>query len=94
MDKLDKLLDDITDRDSFLEFVRALKNDREDEVEKEKSKPSKPYGPGANGWENGTIDAYLDASIAWAVGGDKYSLPQQPSWKSFARFLYAGKYYE
>jgi len=95
IDELNKLLERVIDRKSFLDFVKALIRDREDEIEKEKESPSNPYGLGANGWENGTIEAYLESSVAWtedSIGGE-HELPEA-SWKSLARFLYAGKYYE
>ena len=91
---LHSLLEDVTDRKSFLSFVRALMEDRLDEVKQENISPSSPYGPGCNGWENGTIESYLEAAIAWAettVGAD---LAGEPSWRSFAEILYAGKIYE
>jgi hypothetical protein len=89
---LDKQLENVSDAESFLKFVKALAVDREDEVAKEKSKPVSPFGPGANGWEQGTIESYLDAAVAWAE--DSQGLPKEPSWKAFADFLYSGKYYE
>lgn len=96
MEDLYKLVEGVNDRASFLIFVKALIYDREDEIRKEKINPSSPYGPGPNGWENGLIETYLDASIAWTedwIGG-KHELPEKASWQSFARFLHAGKYYE
>ncbi len=59
--KLDAAGDDKT----FIAFIAALAADREDEVAQEKISPSSPYGPGANGWENGTIEAFLGAAAAW-----------------------------
>jgi hypothetical protein len=93
---LDDLLAQVKDRESFLLFVKALIRDRQDEVKKEKETPISPYGPGENGWENGTIENYLDAAAAWMEAwiGKEHELPEEPSWQSFARFLYAGKYYE
>jgi predicted Ser/Thr protein kinase len=97
--KLLKLLDEVHDEQSFLKFVQALIADRADEVEKEKIKPSSPYGAGVNGWENGTIESYLQAAAAWASdsdfgkkkSGDKLN---KNCWSQFANFLYAGKIYE
>ena len=90
---LDKLLDKVDSKESFLEFVRALAADRVREIELEKKSPSSPYGPSAMGWENGTIEGFLDAMQAWADdSGDK--IPEKPDWKTFAKILYAGKYYE
>ncbi|MEL6301744.1 MAG: hypothetical protein AAFV47_01035 [Pseudomonadota bacterium] len=93
---LDELLEHVNDRESFLVFARALMNDRKEEVRSEIESPSSPYGPGSNGWENGSIEAYLDAAIAWSKDsiGSGAELPEEPAWQSFARFLYAGKYYE
>jgi len=91
---LHKLLENVTDRDSFLVFVRGLMEDRSDEARREKWSPSSPYGPGHNGWENVTIEDYLESAIAWAestVGAERAG---EPSWRSFAEFLYAGKIYE
>ncbi len=91
-----ELLERVTDRESFLVFAKALMLDYRDEEEREKVTPSPPYGPGANGWENGTIDTYLDAAISWTEDGvgSELELPLEPSWRSFAEFLYAGKFYE
>ena len=61
---LHERLEQVVDRESFLEFVRALVRDREDEMRKEKISPSNPYDAGANGWVNGSIESYLDAAVA------------------------------
>ena len=38
-------------------------------------------------------ESFLDAMQAWASdSGDK--IPEKPGWKTFARILYAGKFYE
>jgi hypothetical protein len=91
------LLDQVVDRASFLAFVRALIADRVDEVEKGRVQPSSSWGPGANGWENGTIEQYLCAALRWAEAtrmGETQGLPADPSWRAFAVFLYCGKIYE
>jgi len=92
MRDLGALLNQVVDRQSFLVFVKALAADRANEVVAERDSPSSPWGPGANGWENGTIESYLDAAVAWAV--DSQRLPEEPSWRAFATFLYCGKIYE
>ena len=89
---LEERLDRVRDRASFLEFVDSLAEDREDEVKKERLSPSPPFGPGTNGWENGSIETYLDACVRCAVDGD--ALPEEPSWQAFAHFLWLGKGYE
>jgi hypothetical protein len=90
--ELHKLLETVNSKESFLHFVDALKRDRIDAVEKEKTKPSSPYGPGANGWENGTIEDFLDAMHSY--GQDSSEIKAEPNWRMFALLLMAGKAYE
>jgi hypothetical protein len=90
------LLEQVTDRESFLAFVHALIMDRENEVAKERVQGS-PWGPGPNGWQNGSIEQFLDAAARWAEAtnmGQTQGLPEEPSWRAFAAFLYCGKIYE
>jgi hypothetical protein len=95
-DFLESKLSAVHDEDSFAEFVDALANDRADEVRKEKEKPSSPYGAGANGWENGTIETFLESAARWSEDWKKspqYIAPTNP-WKRCAEILMAGKFYE
>ena len=88
---------DVHDRDSFLSFVGWLIADRRTEIEKERANPSSPYGPGAQGWENTTIESFLEAAVAWAKDsdfGDRQGLSDENLWQRFATFLYCGKIYE
>lgn len=89
--------DAVHDRESFLAFVWALAADRRASVAAEEASPSSPYGPQAGGWENITIEAFLEAAAAWAASsgmGERQGLPPGPSWRAFANFLYCGKIYE
>jgi len=91
-----ELLNAVQDKHSFLVFVKALTADRQDEVAKERVSPSSPYGRGANGWENTTIEDFLESATAWAEStnfGQEQGLPSNP-WQQFAWFLYCGKIYE
>ena len=87
---LDKLLERVNSKETFLEFIKALKEDKEEEIKKEKVNLSLPYSSGSNGWENGTITDFLDAMHAFGQDNDKIQL----EWKSFALLLYSGKFYE
>jgi hypothetical protein len=59
-------LDQVQDMEWFFHFVRALIGDRLDAAEAEVKTPSSPYGPDAGGWENTSIEDYLDCALAWA----------------------------
>jgi hypothetical protein len=78
---LNDLLEKVNSRQSFLNFVAALRDDKIDEEQKEKIKKSSPYGPGANGWENGTIEMFLDA--VHSFGQDSSHVTEHPDWKTF-----------
>lgn len=90
-------LDAVCNEETFIAFVTALATDRGDEVANEKASPSSPYGPGANGWENGTIEGFLHAAASWATasnhGLEFYRKPDNP-WKRCAEIIYMGKIYE
>jgi len=94
---LDKLLDLVTDEQSFLAFARALEQDRRAVVKAEAKNASSPYGPDAGGWENISIEDFLESAIAWAddtqFGKNQGQSAANP-WKKFAIFLYCGKGYE
>ena len=91
---LHDLVDRVEDEKSFIAFVSALATDRGDEVEQEASSSSSPYDPGVNGWENGAIEAFLEAAVAWAEasinGKDTYK-KRENSWQRCAEILLMGK---
>ena len=104
MDPFD-LLDGVNDEATFLEFARALSEDRK---EGELSIASGGgYGgkmPGGGrfvdrderGWRNFTIEDFLDAGISWAEStefGARQGIDSNP-WRRFATFLYLGKIYD
>jgi hypothetical protein len=95
---LEDLLATVNSRETFLAFVRALAADKREETTKERAHPSNLWGPGANGWEHDRIESYLEAALAWGESTNAEtntrSLPEEPSWKAFAEFLYCGKIYE
>lgn len=87
------LLEKVTDEESFFEFAKALQADKEDESRKEKVNPSNPYSHGWNGWQNSTIDEFLESAIAYTEDSEPWKRESNP-WKKFAEFLYGGKIYE
>jgi hypothetical protein len=87
----------VHDRESFFAFVAALVKDRRASVAAERVAPSSPYGPDAGGWENVTIEDFLESALAWAESTgmeESQGLPAEPTWRAFATFLYCGKIYE
>ena len=80
-----KEIDSISTKEDLAEFLFFLRNDL---IE----------NPG--GWENQTLDRYLDAMESWIRVIDAYSKNTgdaealSPSWKTFAKILSAAKIYE
>jgi len=95
--ELHEQLEAVHDERSFLAFVRALQRDRVAAVAAESRSPSSPYGPDAGGWENVSIEAFLESALAWAEASDfgaSQGVAPTDLWKKFAMFLYCGKVYE
>jgi hypothetical protein len=95
--ELHVLLEAVSDEASFLQFARRLEKDRRDSIREEALHPSSPYGPDARGWENISIEAFLESAIAWAEDsefGRTQGLASASPWRLMANFLYAGKFYE
>lgn len=94
---LDELLKTVENEQSFIGFIEALGMDFAEERLLEKTSPSSPYGPGALGWENGSIDTFLDAAAAWATASSSsspVSASRSNVWQRCAAILLAGKFYE
>src|SRR4051812_13146405 len=96
-DYLTAALEAVHDEESFLQFLLALRDDREASIAQEKTTPGSPYGPDARGWENTTIERFFDTSVRWArdsVNGNSfYNRPDNP-WRRSADILFNAKSYE
>lgn len=97
-ERLDKLANEVEDVESFLRFAQAFLEDRYAQVAEEPDgPPSTMLGNGSRGWNNHTIEDFLEAALAWANDqkvGMRQELEGKPPWLLFADFLYAGKVYE
>lgn len=92
-DDLDALLQQVEDKETFIRFVQALAADREQAQMIERENPKAYQIDGALGWANGDIPNFLWAALEYFAT----RLPHeaiQPSWATFAEFLYFGKIYE
>ena len=91
------LRDKVNDEKTFLQFLTALMKDREREIELEKENPSSQYDAGTLGWQNITIEGFLESAIAWAddtdINAKNYSKAENP-WARVAQIIHAGKTYE
>jgi hypothetical protein len=65
-DELFDVLESVHDEGTFLQFLLALRDDREASIAQEKVSPSSPFGPDAREWENTTIERFFDAAVEWA----------------------------
>lgn len=94
--ELFEVLQLVRDEETFLQFLLALRDDREASVAMEKA-PSSPYGLDAGGWENATIERFFDAAVRWArdsVNGNPfYAKPDNP-WRRCADILFGAISYE
>jgi hypothetical protein len=83
----------VHDRESFLAFVRALLKDYDLYTTEAVAPSGLPYAP----WENGTdFGENLSACLNWASHpiARERGFSEEPSWQSFARFLYMAKIFE
>ena len=91
--ELHKLAERVNSKESFLEFVAALRADWEASRAAEQVSPSSPYGPAARGWENPYLGYFLEAMQSWTEDMEE-RVPAAASWRTFADMLYAAKIYE
>lgn len=77
----EELIECIDSPESFLRFVKALADDARMDA-------ARPFAPGTSGWENGTVESFIEAMHAWAT--DSASLPAKPVWRDVAQLLLAG----
>ena len=93
---LEAIVERITDETSFLGFIHTLAMDRAAEVSEEAVNPSPPYGPGARGWENTTIESFLAAAVEGTIAQRKAAVRELATnpWQRCAEILLTGKYYE
>lgn len=92
--KVNELLDQVTDRDSFIAFVTALAQEREKAEQLEREEPVRYQLGGAYDWQNGDIASFLQAALQYFKPGMFRQPEETPSWKMMADFLYFGKIYE
>ena len=91
--ELHEALDRVDGPTSFIEFVEHLIADRQEEQDDQVDM----FGRGPNGWENHSIEDFLEAAVRWAKDsrfGRDQGLESVSPWKQFAEFLYCGKIYE
>jgi hypothetical protein len=94
--KVIEALDKVKDRESFVAFVWALIEEREQAEKLEREKPGYFSYGGALGWQNSTISSYLSAALSCVEDSESLgeNISEEPSWRAFAEFLYSGKIYE
>ena len=88
----EELLDRVVDRKSFIEFAKALAEEREEAERMEE--PARYQFGGAHNWQNGSISSFLHASLAYFDSKPFHEPESAPSWTMLAEILYCGKIYE
>ncbi|AFY44435.1 hypothetical protein [Nostoc sp. PCC 7107] len=88
----DDLLEQVTDKQTFIKFVQALVKERERAQEIENKHPNAHIVDGALGWKNGDIPSFLSAALECFTAQPGTYEEQNPSWKMFASFFISVKY--
>ncbi len=88
------LLEQVTDQDSFVRFIKSLADGRERAQEIENANPNTYLVDGALNWENASIQDFLYAALEYFIPGQFHIPDSEPNWRMFAEFLYFGKIYE
>ena len=95
--ELHDILKEVSDEKTLLKFVEALISDRLSALKEERQSPNKLLDSTYGGWENTSIEAFLEGAAAWAEStnfGATQGLTLNNPWRRFANFLYCGKIYE
>lgn len=82
---------------SFLVFVKAFEEEIRLDAAAKRSAPLNPYGQTARGWENITIESFLEVSNARVVDsrfGETRGFKSAPLRCKFATLLYTGNSYD
>jgi hypothetical protein len=90
----EELLQRVTDRDSFIAFVKALADERAEAAEVERADPQRYTLDGAHDWKNGDIEGFLYAALDYFSPKPFHRPETEPSWRMFADFLWCGKIIE
>jgi hypothetical protein len=91
--ELHEMADRVDSKETFLEFLWALRADWEASRAEEGTQRSSPSSPNARGWENPELGPFLEAMYSWTDDmGDRVA--PQASWRAFADMLMAAKLYE
>ena len=90
----EELLNRVVDRESFIEFVTALAEEREEAEQMEHDDPERYQFGCALRWQNGSISSFLYASLSYFDSKPFHEPESKPSWKMLAEILYYGKIYE
>ncbi|NJO78200.1 MAG: hypothetical protein HC827_06500 [Cyanobacteria bacterium RM1_2_2] len=88
------LLQQVKDKQTFIQFVQALALEREQAEAIEREDPNYYRVNGALGWENGDIASFLWAALEYFKTRPLDEQEAPLSWAMFAEFLYFGKLYE
>jgi hypothetical protein len=93
-DQVEEALHAVCDEASFLRFMQVLAADFEADRSGTAEGGGTPFGPGPRGWENGTVDAFLERGASWAEESrGRFPTAANP-WRRCADILHAGKLYE
>jgi hypothetical protein len=95
---IEAALSKVCDERTFISFLGVLAQDWEDDASKSKRFELDTHGPSINGWENGTIGAFLEAAngagLDCLAEADGVELSVAEVWQRAALIIARGKSYE
>ena len=93
-DPLRERLESVTDERTFVRFVEALAADFAADQREQLQRGTSPLAPGPRGWENGNVDQFLEAAVAWVEDSRSRPAHAENPWHRCAEILLAGKGYD
>lgn len=90
----EELLEQVADRETFVAFVRALAEERQEAEQMERAEPVRHQLGGAKNWQNSDISSFLYAALDYFTEKPFHQPAEVPSWGMLAEFLYFRKVIE
>jgi hypothetical protein len=92
--QLELALKAVVDEVTFVSFLEELAADFSADAKEAAAAGTSPYGAGPRGWQNGTVDQFLECAASWSTDAQGRFRTSGNPWQRCAQILYMGKLYE